>query len=140
MLDLNVFLHPVLSFSLTKRFDRLKKNLDRKTKFFHFEGRAPRAIPDGLSDLSRTVELASGRISIMPGSGITADNVDILTEAAPQIVEIHSSCSINQETKEESSKLLSFGFIGKTSRRRTKCSEVRRMKEAIYSLSMKKTF
>ncbi|RCS25393.1 copper homeostasis protein CutC [Phyllobacterium salinisoli] len=54
-------------------------------------GRAPIAL-EGLDDLEKAFAAAGDKIAIMPGSGLTADNVDILLSRLP-VTEIHASCS-----------------------------------------------
>jgi copper homeostasis protein len=54
-------------------------------------GQAVRAV-DALRLLSLLVDRARGRIAILPGSGITADNVGQILAALP-VDEIHASCS-----------------------------------------------
>ena len=49
---------------------------------------------DGVSLINKLVKQSKGRISIMPGSGIRASNVDLFLENNG-ISEIHSSCYIN---------------------------------------------
>lgn len=53
--------------------------------------------PAGLSSLRRIRDAAQGRITIMPGSGLTLGNVGTLLDAIP-FTEIHSSCSTSQPT------------------------------------------
>jgi len=47
---------------------------------------------DGLAGLQRCFEAAAGRITIMPGAGISADNVDQLRARLP-LTDVHASCS-----------------------------------------------
>ena len=54
-------------------------------------GRQPRAI-DGLADITHAFNSADGRIGIMPGAGITSENVDHILDQVP-VAEIHASCS-----------------------------------------------
>jgi copper homeostasis protein len=54
-------------------------------------GGAPSA-PEGLDGLRRCVDAAAGRIAIMPGAGIRADNVDLLRARLP-LTDVHASCS-----------------------------------------------
>ena len=48
--------------------------------------------PEGLAGLRRCFDAAAGRITIMPGAGIKADNVHLLRAALP-LTEVHASCS-----------------------------------------------
>lgn len=54
-------------------------------------GGATRAV-DGLATLARCFEAAAGRIAIMPGAGIDADNVEMLRARLP-LTDVHASCS-----------------------------------------------
>ncbi|MHC1548557.1 copper homeostasis protein CutC [Phyllobacterium sp. K27] len=63
--------------------------------------------PDGLNDLQQTFELANGRISIMPGSGVNIGNVGMLLDRIP-FSEIHSSCSVSSPVINESARRLGF--------------------------------
>ncbi|SEN78572.1 copper homeostasis protein [Duganella sp. CF517] len=54
-------------------------------------GGAPRAL-EGLNGLQRCFDAAGDRITIMPGAGINADNVDRLLHKLP-VREVHASCS-----------------------------------------------
>ncbi|HTN98485.1 MAG TPA: copper homeostasis protein CutC [Nordella sp.] len=54
----------------------------------------------GLARLRSLHEMARGRISIMPGSGLTPHNVGELLEAVP-VTEVHSSCSVSRATASE---------------------------------------
>lgn len=51
-----------------------------------------RSAPEGLAGLRRCFEAAAGRIAIMPGAGINADNVDLLRASLP-LTDVHASCS-----------------------------------------------
>ena len=51
-----------------------------------------RSAPAGLDGLRRCFDAAAGRIAIMPGAGIDADNVDLLRARLP-VTDIHASCS-----------------------------------------------
>lgn len=55
------------------------------------------AAPEGIAKLHALDGSARGRISIMPGSGLTPRNVRQLLDAVP-VREIHSSCSIARAT------------------------------------------
>lgn len=86
-------------------------------------GRARSAI-DGLADLKTSVEMAAGRLSIMPGSGINLDTVDaLLTQLDVQ--EVHSSCSA--AIPHDDAAVAEFGF-SITGMKRTDVGIVRAMK------------
>ncbi|KXF77102.1 copper homeostasis protein CutC [Paramesorhizobium deserti] len=70
-------------------------------------GRAPTAL-EGLDDLEKTFAAAAGRIAIMPGSGLTAENVKTLLSRLP-ITEIHASCSTAAPAPDENILRLGFG-------------------------------
>jgi copper homeostasis protein len=61
----------------------------------------------GLDGLKRCFDAAAGRIAIMPGAGITADNVHRLRAQLP-LTDIHASCS--QALPAASPQVLAFGF------------------------------
>ncbi|WEZ82323.1 copper homeostasis protein CutC [Rhizobium sp. 32-5/1] len=70
--------------------------------------------PDGAGQLADIVAQASGRISIMPGSGVTQTTVsDLLARLA--VSEVHSSCSIGEPAEE--SRVVSLGFAPAVTRR-----------------------
>ena len=89
-------------------------------------GRAKTAI-DGLDDLKMAVELAAGRINIMPGSGITAKTVGTIIDAL-KATEVHASCSVPALTY--SSKIVELGFATSESVQ-TSETKVRDLKSAL---------
>lgn len=94
-----------------------------------------RAIPDGLADLAKTAQIAAGSISIMAGSGISAENVEQLMKAVPSIQEVHSSCSIVEKLDEAcASKLLQFGFVLGSERKKTSQEQVRKLKNHLLTI------
>jgi copper homeostasis protein len=86
-------------------------------------GRAGTA-PEGIDDLQQAIEIAAGRISIMPGSGVSVATIDQLIPRL-KITEIHSSCSIATEAADK--RLLAFGFAA-AGARRTDAATVRALK------------
>jgi len=70
-------------------------------------GRAPTAL-EGLDDLEKIFAAADGKITIMPGSGLTAENVNNLRSRLP-INEIHASCSTAAPVRDENIVRLGFG-------------------------------
>jgi copper homeostasis protein len=70
--------------------------------------------PAGLSALRRIHGAARGRITIMPGAGLTPGNVGTLLKAIP-FAEIHSSCSAPQPTA--SAQAIRMGFAQPTHKR-----------------------
>ena len=89
-------------------------------------GRAKTAV-DGLDDLKLAVELAVGRISIMPGSGISPETVSSIMSAV-RVKEVHASCSVAASGVPP--KVLDMGFasVGATQTSETK---VRALKTAL---------
>ena len=69
-------------------------------------GRAITAV-NGLVDLKVAMELAAGRISIMPGSGISAETISVIMDAV-RAKEVHASCSV--AASGISPKILDMGF------------------------------
>lgn len=70
-------------------------------------GGAKRAA-DGVDALAGIVAAAKGRISIMPGSGVTLETVGGLLSRLP-VSEVHSSCSVEKPAHD--ARLVSLGFI-----------------------------
>lgn len=68
---------------------------------------------EGLAALRQTIDVSAGRISIMPGSGITNRNVHALLDLG--VSEIHASCSV--PTEPSAGKIAEFGFAAATSMR-----------------------
>lgn len=66
-----------------------------------------RSASEGLDDLQRCFEAAANRIAIMPGAGISADNVHLLRERLP-LTDVHASCS--ELLPAASPQVLAFGF------------------------------
>jgi copper homeostasis protein len=83
-------------------------------------GGAERAV-EGLGELGRLIDRAAGRITIMPGSGITAATVDDLRGLSP--LAIHAGCSVS--VKEEVD-VVRLGF-GPVDRRDTSEQAVREL-------------
>ena len=68
----------------------------------------------GIDALASACEVAAGRISIMPGSGVTLATIDTLLARLP-VREIHSSCSA--PALDQDPRVLAFGFASATERR-----------------------
>lgn len=81
---------------------------------------------EGLSGVRQVIAMANGRISIMPGSGVSASCAAEFL--ALKVKEFHASCSVPAETI--SGKLLDFGFQSAAARR-TDAEKVRALKAAI---------
>lgn len=89
-------------------------------------GRAPSAM-EGLSDLKEICDLASGRIDILPGSGIKVSNVGSILNALP-VLEVHASCSAVIHPVNSAAARLGFET---GSRRKTDEQAVRALKQAL---------
>lgn len=83
--------------------------------------------PAGLMQLRSLHEMACGRISIMPGAGLTPQNVGTLVQAVP-VTEVHSSCSLSRPTRYERAIEL---HLTQNSHRRTDKETVAEFKRAL---------
>ena len=83
-----------------------------------------RSAPEGLDGLRRCFEAAAGRIAVMPGAGISADNVQLLRDGLP-LTDVHASCS--EPLPVASPQVLAFGFDSGSHRQtsRTKVAALR---------------
>lgn len=81
---------------------------------------------EGLPALELAIGAARGRVSIMPGSGVTAGNVSRFLPLG--VRELHASCSVPVDAP--GGKLLDFGFQSPVARR-TDAEKVRSLKQAI---------
>lgn len=88
-----------------------------------------RSAPDGLTGLQRCFDTAAGRIAIMPGAGINADNVRLLRARLP-LTDVHASCSA--PVPPASPQVLAFGFDS-GERRQTSRDKVAALKAALLS-------
>jgi len=86
-------------------------------------GRAKTAL-EGVDALAETIRLADGRISIMPGSGVTLASADALLEKLT-VKEVHASCSIAASSSDE--RIVALGFAP-CSARKTDAATVRALK------------
>lgn len=89
-------------------------------------GRAASAA-QGLDDLGKAVEIANGRISIMPGSGVNLDTIGGILERLP-VKEVHSSCSSTVAVKDRH--LVTLGF-SQAAVRQTDAAAVRALKQRL---------
>jgi len=89
-----------------------------------------RNAPEAVDRLAQLVDLAAGRLSIMPGSGI---NPDTIGELLPRlkVTEVHSSCSIREPANDK--RLIDMGFAPQE-RRRTDAAMIRAMKARLGAL------
>ena len=82
-----------------KPYESMEKIIDLGFDRILTSGQEEKAT-DGVSLINKLVKQSKGRISIMPGSGIRASNVDLFLENNG-ISEIHSSCYINGSFSEK---------------------------------------
>ncbi|MNE70868.1 copper homeostasis protein CutC [compost metagenome] len=85
------------------------------------------SVSTGLGELERLIELANGRISIMPGGGVSLDTVDGIM-AALDVGELHSSCSSTLDVTDPA--IIAFGFSG-SQIRHTDADVVRALKQRL---------
>lgn len=90
-----------------------------------------RTAPEGVDALERIIDLAAGRLSVMPGSGVTADSLPALLPRLA-LTELHASCSVAATPGDP--RLADLGFE-RAGRRRTDVGTVRALKRALASLS-----
>jgi copper homeostasis protein len=83
-----------------------------------------RSAQEGVAGLERCFEAAAGRIAIMPGAGINADNVQLLRARLP-LTDVHASCS--EPAPKASPRVLAFGFDS-SGRRQTSSAKVAALK------------
>ncbi|ACP27259.1 copper homeostasis protein [Sinorhizobium fredii NGR234] len=83
-----------------------------------------RTAPEAVDMLARLMELADGRLSIMPGSGVT---VHMIGQILPKlrVTEVHSSCSILEPAND--ARVVEMGFAP-PERRRTDTATVMALK------------
>lgn len=82
---------------------------------------------EGIEALAGIVDHAAGRISIMPGSGVSIANAGHFRQRLG-VNELHSSCSV--AVREADARLVSLGFAAETARR-TDAAVVRALKETL---------
>jgi copper homeostasis protein len=82
---------------------------------------------EGVDVLAAMIERAAGRISVMPGSGVKAENAGTLL-ARLAVSEAHGSCSV--EIAESDEKVLAFGFSFPT-KRVTSAAQVAALRTAL---------
>jgi len=123
-----------LGMTLHRAFDMVKDPIDALDTVIDLGlGRiltsgCARNVKSGMATLEALADHAEGRVSIMPGGGVTAELVPHLL-ALPGIREIHASGS--SSTAEEPS-LVAFGFSA-PERRQTDRSVVERLKMSLLS-------
>jgi copper homeostasis protein len=81
---------------------------------------------EGIDGLGQAIAVASGRISIMPGAGISADNAAQFLKLG--VSEIHASCS--SPITAAQGRMVEFGFIPDVVRH-TDAAKVRALRQAI---------
>lgn len=95
-------------------------------------GGAPRAV-DGLGRLKAMFDRAAGRIEIMPGSGITPDNLGQLAALLP-LTSVHAGCA---RSLPQSALAVAMGLTG-AGRKETDAALVRAMKAEMGRLASPK--
>lgn len=88
-------------------------------------GGALRAV-DGIGKLKAMFDRARGRIEIMPGAGITAQNIAQLRALLP-LTAVHASCSADHV---QDPRLVAMGFCAET-RRETDVKQVKALRSAL---------
>ncbi|MBK1867125.1 copper homeostasis protein CutC [Aestuariivirga sp. YIM B02566] len=86
-----------------------------------------RSVPEGIPALRSIHAMARGRISVMPGGGLTAENAGELLKAVP-VMEVHSSCSLPRATPDQRAVEL---HLAERSHRRTSADMVAAFKGAL---------
>ncbi|CAN7478472.1 copper homeostasis protein CutC [Rhizobium sp. LjRoot254] len=81
---------------------------------------------EGMAGLKQAMDAANGRISIMPGSGISADNAAQFLDLG--VSEIHASCS--SPVPMPQNRMIEFGFVPDIARH-TDTAKVRALKHAV---------
>ena len=89
-------------------------------------GRA-RTAPEGIADLALAHKLADGRITIMAGSGVTAETAPAILAAAP-LAALHGACG--KPADADSAPAQRLGFVSPT-RRKTSRDRVAALKAVI---------
>lgn len=84
---------------------------------------------DGMTQIEALMDRARGRIIIMPGSGVSAEAVNVLRRLSP--VEVHSSCSV---AAVGSGRAVDFGFAPRVGRH-TDANRVRDLRAALGEVS-----
>ncbi|WP_297107502.1 copper homeostasis protein CutC [uncultured Devosia sp.] len=86
-----------------------------------------RTAPEGISDLALAHRFADGRITIMAGSGVTAETAPAILAAAP-LAALHGACG--EPADADSAPAQRLGFVSPT-RRKTSRDRVAALKAAI---------
>ena len=89
-------------------------------------GRA-RTAPEGIADLALAHQLADGRVTIMAGSGVTAETAPAILAAAP-LAALHGACG--EPVPADSAPAQRLGFVSPT-RRKTSRDRVAALKAVI---------
>lgn len=89
-----------------------------------------RTAPDAVDTLARLVELAGGRLSIMPGSGVTIETIGLLLPRLA-VTEVHSSCSVREPATD--ARMVTMGFAPAEGRH-TDAATVRAMKARLRAM------
>jgi len=117
--DLVPDIRPAVEFAVECGFERILTS-----------GGMTKAV-DGIVQLQETVAAAAGRISIMPGSGVTAETVGAILAAGP-FREVHSSASGHVASAGGKAETLGFAT---PQRRITSAEKVAALKAAIVTMA-----
>jgi len=85
------------------------------------------AAADGLGDIAEAVRIADGRVSIMPGAGVSPETIDTILDRV-DVKEVHSSCSSTVAVKDRH--LVTLGF-SKSTVKQTDAAIVRALKDRL---------
>lgn len=116
---LSVTLHRCIDL-IDDRVTAMEQAIDLGIGCILTSGGAQRAV-EGMGELGRLIDHAAGRITIMPGSGITAATVDDLRGLSP--LAIHASCGVSVK---EDAEVVRLGF-GPVDHRETSEQAVREL-------------
>ncbi|CTQ53819.1 Copper homeostasis protein CutC [Roseibium album] len=84
----------------------------------------------GLNQLAHAVRRASGRISIMAGSGVTALNAALILKET-SVNELHASCSAIEDAPAPESQVAQLGFVSGSGIKKTNNKRVQELRAAM---------
>lgn len=84
----------------------------------------------GLDALAYCVDMARGRISIMAGAGVKAENAALILRRA-QVDELHASCSAYSCAPAPDEPEIRLGFVDRSGAKSTSAESVRALREVI---------
>ncbi|WP_371169865.1 copper homeostasis protein CutC [Aliiroseovarius sp. 2305UL8-7] len=121
--DLGKTLHRVIDIT-PNPFDALDDAISLGFERVLTSGGAAKAV-DGAETVKKMVDHAAGRISIMPGSGLSEDNISKFV-AQTGVTEVHASCAIPAKGEESFS-----NFSPPAGRKETCSNKVKQMKREL---------